>query len=107
MFIAPPDFSFLVSIDILVMTLLGGSGSLTGAIFGAVTYRLLLELLRPVGLWRFLVTPILLFFLILFKPTGLYGQREPWILRDHWVDEPIVSRRRGPREREQSGTLSP
>ena len=61
MFIAPPDFSYLVSIDILVMTLLGGSGSLFGAILGAVTYRVVLELLRPLGVWRMLVTPVLLF----------------------------------------------
>lgn len=88
MFIAPRDFSIVVSFEILVMTLLGGSGSLMGAVLGAVSYRLLLELLRPLGLVRLLVTPVLIFLIILLKPAGLYGQREPWLLRAHWPDVP-------------------
>lgn len=88
MFIAPRDFSIVVSFEILVMTLLGGSGSLMGAVLGAVSYRLLLELLRPLGFARLLVTPVLIFLIILLKPGGLYGQREPWILRAHWPSVP-------------------
>ena len=106
MFIAPPDFSYLVSIDILVMTLLGGSGSLFGAILGAVTYRVVLELLRPLGVWRMLVTPVLLFIIIMVKPTGLYGQREPRIFRDRWGDGPIVPGRRVLGVTEGNGTAS-
>jgi branched-chain amino acid transport system permease protein len=104
--IAPANFTIYTSVEILVMTLLGGTGSLVGAGLGAVVLRLILEVLRPLGLWRVLIAPVLVLLIIIFRPIGLYGLREPGFLCDHWVDEPLTSRRRKLREAREIGSSS-
>ncbi len=78
----PSDFSFVRSIEVVVMLVLGGLGSLTGAIVGAVSLTILPELLRPVekqlgvaGI-RMVVYSLVLIVLMLFRPQGIFGQRE-------------------------------
>jgi len=88
-FIAPQSFTFFISIDILAMSLLGGTGSLMGAALGAVGLRFLYEAFRPFGLWRLVVAPMVLVVVMIFRPIGLYGLKEPWFLRPHWNDEPV------------------
>ena len=43
----------------LVMVYLGGVGSLTGSLLGAAIFTVLLEVLRPLGLWRWVVGPLM------------------------------------------------
>ncbi len=75
-FINPRSFSILKSTDMLVMVYLGGVGSLTGSLLGAAIFTLLLEALRPLGLWRWVLGPLLLVLLMIFRPRGLMGFKE-------------------------------
>ncbi len=75
-FINPRSFSILKSTDVLVMVYLGGIGSLGGSILGATVYTVLLELLRPLQVWRWVVGPLLLVLLMIFRPRGIMGMRE-------------------------------
>ena len=75
-YIHPSSFSILKSTDILVMLYLGGMGSLGGSIIGAAIFTLLLEVLRFMGLWRWVVGPLLLVILMIARPGGIMGRRE-------------------------------
>ena len=79
-FINPRSFSILKSTDMLVMVYLGGMGSLTGSLLGATLFTLVLEFLRPLGLWRWVVGPLLLVLLMIFRPRGIMGFKDPvWL----------------------------
>jgi len=75
-FINPRTFSLVKSTDILLMLYLGGSGSLFGSILGASIWTILLEVLRFLGIWRFVVAPLLLIALMIFRPLGIMGGKE-------------------------------
>jgi branched-chain amino acid transport system permease protein len=60
----------------LVMVYLGGVGSLAGSLLGATIFTVSLELLRPLGIWRWVVGPLLLVLLMIFRPQGIMGLRE-------------------------------
>jgi len=79
-FINPRSFSILKSTDMLVMVYLGGMGSLTGSLLGATLFTLVLEFLRPLGLWRWVLGPLLLVLLMIFRPRGIMGFKDPgWL----------------------------
>ena len=80
-FINPRSFSILKSTDMLVMVYLGGVGSLTGSLLGAAIFTMLMELLRFLGIWRWVVGPLLLVLLMIFRPQGLMGFKEARWLR--------------------------
>ena len=75
-FINPQSFSILKSTDMLVMVYLGGVGSLTGSLLGAAIFTVLLELLRPLGIWRWVVGPLMLVLLMIYRPQGVMGFKE-------------------------------
>ncbi len=75
-FINPRSFAIQKSTDILVMVYLGGIGSIFGSVLGATVYTVLLELLRPLGVWRWVVGPIMLVVLMICRPTGIMGLKE-------------------------------
>ncbi|MBF0503135.1 MAG: branched-chain amino acid ABC transporter permease [Candidatus Riflebacteria bacterium] len=75
-FINPRTFSVLKSTDVLVMLYLGGAGTMGGPVLGAIVYTIALELLRFLGIWRFVVTPLLLILLMILRPTGIVGGHE-------------------------------
>lgn len=75
-FIHPSSFTYIRTTDILVMLYLGGMGSLSGSILGASTLTLLLEFLRPLGVWRMVVNPLILIIVMLTRPFGIMGNRE-------------------------------
>jgi branched-chain amino acid transport system permease protein len=75
-FISPRVFDILKSTDVLIMVYLGGIGSLAGSILGATIYTVLLEVLRPLGMWRMVLMPLMLVLLMLFRPRGIMGLRE-------------------------------
>jgi branched-chain amino acid transport system permease protein len=75
-FINPRSFSILKSTDMLVMVYLGGVGSLAGSLLGATIFTVLMEILRPLGLWRWVLGPLLLVLLMIFRPRGIMGLRE-------------------------------
>lgn len=74
--IQPAQFNFLKSFDILVMIVLGGLGSLTGSILGAIVMTFISALLSGLSEWRMIITAILMILLMLFRPMGLMGTKE-------------------------------
>jgi branched-chain amino acid transport system permease protein len=74
--IRPDDFKFDRSIDMLVMIIVGGLGSVTGAVVGAFFVGVTLELTRDLSQYRLVVYALLLILLMLFRPQGLLGTRE-------------------------------
>jgi branched-chain amino acid transport system permease protein len=75
-FINPRTFSLVKSTDILLMLYLGGSGTLIGSILGATIWTVLLEVLRFLGIWRFVVAPVALIVLMIYRPLGIMGGKE-------------------------------
>jgi len=76
----PQNLNFVKSIEVIVMIVLGGIGSITGAVFGATTLTILPEALRTFdqqfpGL-RMVLYALLLILLMIFRPQGLFGRRE-------------------------------
>jgi branched-chain amino acid transport system permease protein len=75
-FISPRAFDIIKSTDILIMVYLGGIGSIAGSILGATIYTVLLEVLRPMGIWRMVFMPLMLVLLMIFRPKGIMGLKE-------------------------------
>jgi branched-chain amino acid transport system permease protein len=75
-FINPRMFDIIKSTDILIMVYLGGIASIAGSIVGAVIYTILLEILRPLGVWRMVFMPLMLVLLMIYRPHGIMGLRE-------------------------------
>ncbi|HEX5657501.1 MAG TPA: branched-chain amino acid ABC transporter permease [Polyangiales bacterium] len=74
--IQPNDFKFDKSIDMVVMIILGGLGSVSGAVLGAFFVGLTLELTRDLSEYRLIAYALVLILLMLFRPQGLLGTRE-------------------------------
>ena len=74
--LTPDKFGFLFSIEILVMVVLGGLGSITGAIIAAVILTMLSEFLRDFSQFRYLIYSIILIILMIFRPKGIFGTKE-------------------------------
>lgn len=72
----PAKFDFNYSTELLVMVVLGGMGSITGSVVSATVLTILPELLRDFSSYRMLVYSIILIIVMLFKPSGLMGERE-------------------------------
>lgn len=70
------NFNFNKSIDILVMVVLGGMGSLTGSIVAAIGLTALPELLRSFSDYRMVIYSVVLVVVMIFKPSGLLGRYE-------------------------------
>ncbi len=70
-YLAPNDFTFWKSIEILIMVVIGGVGSLPGAILGAAVVVGLPEILREIGDYRMLVFGAILIATMLFGEGGL------------------------------------
>lgn len=84
----PNDFTFVRSFEIIIMVVLGGMGSITGSVLGAVVITFLPELLRqlPGGVYnyRLVIYAALLILIMLTRPQGILGQREfgfSWLKR--------------------------
>lgn len=79
-YISPGSFSFLISVQILIMAVLGGLGSMSGSILAAFILTILPELLRslPTGTVdiRMIVYPVILICMMIVRPQGLLGRLE-------------------------------
>lgn len=72
-FVSPPDIELTVSVEVLLMVILGGAGSLIGPFFGALIVVFMKNYLSIyVGRWLMILgaTYILT---VLFIPKGVYG----------------------------------
>ena len=87
-FLSTNDFQFIRSFEIIIMIVLGGMGSLTGAVLGAIVITIMPELLRQLpgdfSRYRLVVYSALLIVIMLTRPQGLLGTREfsfAWLRR--------------------------
>jgi len=71
--ITPDSFDFILSVMILAMVVLGGLGSVPGAILGAVVLGTLPELLRGFEQYRMLLFGLVMIFMMRLRPQGLLG----------------------------------
>jgi branched-chain amino acid transport system permease protein len=70
------SFGFVRSFEIVVFVVLGGLGSLSGAILAAAVLTAAPELLRGLGEWRMILYSVLLIATMILRPQGLLGSRE-------------------------------
>jgi branched-chain amino acid transport system permease protein len=75
-YINPGTFTIMKSTEVLVMVYLGGMGSLSGSVLSAIGLTLALELFRPLQVAKWVIVPLLLILLMLFRPEGILGHRE-------------------------------
>jgi branched-chain amino acid transport system permease protein len=98
-FVNPPTFSVLQSILILSMVVIGGMGSIPGAILGAVAVTLLPEMFREFNEYRYFVFGVALVAVMAFRPQGLWPSRRRTLeLRGGLAEDklPDVARAGGP-----------
>jgi len=72
-FVSPESFTFMESVLVLCMVILGGVGSIPGVILGSIILVMLPEMLREVQLYRMLALGSGLVLLMIFRPQGLMG----------------------------------
>jgi branched-chain amino acid transport system permease protein len=77
----PAGFNFVRSIEIVMMVVIGGSGSITGSILAAIILTLLPEYLRSLESWRLVIYALILILMMLIRPEGVFGNRELWLTR--------------------------
>jgi branched-chain amino acid transport system permease protein len=87
-FLSTNDFQFIRSFEIIIMIVMGGMGSLTGSVLGAIVITIMPELLRQLpgdfSRYRLVVYSALLILIMLTRPQGLLGTREfsvSWLKR--------------------------
>ena len=76
MYIHTNSFTFLKSIEIIVMIVIGGLGSITGSVLGGVLYIALTEFLRQFESYRMVTFSLMLILIMIFRPQGIMGRRE-------------------------------
>jgi len=85
--VTPKSYSVLLAFNLVVMVVIGGSGSIVGAIIAASAITALSESLRPaeesLGLYGLsqVIVALSLILVLYFRPQGLFGTREPELLR--------------------------
>ena len=91
--ISPENFGIMLSIQYLVMIVVGGAGSIYGAILGAVFMTLLPEAIRNAkhvlpesmaisGYFQMIIYGLTMLAFIVFEPRGLYGRWQ--IVKNYW-----------------------
>ena len=85
--LAPTEFTFLDSVRILMMVIVGGMGSIPGSVVGALLLVWLPEILRPIGDYRDLIYGAAVILIIIFMPGGLMEmlQRGATFLQRHFA----------------------
>ena len=80
-YLNPQSFDFNRSFEIIIMVVLGGMGSVSGAVFAAFFLTFLREVLRPLQAFtgydfRMIIYSLLLIILMLTRPNGFFGTKE-------------------------------
>ncbi|MCL6574197.1 MAG: branched-chain amino acid ABC transporter permease [Bacillus sp. (in: Bacteria)] len=74
--IQPTNFGFLKSFDILILVVLGGLGSMSGAVIAAILLTIISTFLSNYPEVRMVIYSLLLIVMMLFRPQGLLGTKE-------------------------------
>ena len=92
-YVNPGTFGIQNLAEVLAMVYFGGLNSVYGSIVGAVSISVLGEALRPLEIFKWIIIPLLLILVMVFRPTGVIA------FKDFNV-ESLLSPRRGPGEGE-------
>ena len=74
-YINPGTFGIQKLAEVLAMVYFGGLNSVVGSIVGAVSLSLLGEALRPLEIFKWIIIPLLLILVMIYRPTGLIAFR--------------------------------
>lgn len=73
--VTPGSFGIQQLAEILAMVYFGGLNSVVGSIVGAVSISMISEILKPLGLYKWIIIPLILILVMIFRPTGLVAFR--------------------------------
>lgn len=73
-FIKPDSFGFMKSIDILVIVVMGGLGSIRGSVISAIALSLVSLSLQGIPELRMVIYAVILFIMMVYKPQRLLGK---------------------------------
>lgn len=76
MYLHTNSFTFMKSIEVVIMVVLGGMGSITGSILAAIILTILPESLRILKDYRMVIYSFTLIVLMLTRPQGIFGVEE-------------------------------
>jgi branched-chain amino acid transport system permease protein len=74
MYLHPNSFLFTTSFYLIIMIVVGGLGSIEGAVVGAVLVTVILEVFRGFGAFRLVNFAIVLVLIMIYRPQGLVGK---------------------------------
>lgn len=80
-FVAPTSFSGLESVRLVMMVVIGGSGTLFGPILGTGLILLLPQAVRMDPTDSLIITGVILVLVVLFLPKGIFGSAQEWLQR--------------------------
>jgi branched-chain amino acid transport system permease protein len=75
-YINPGTFGLTKLAEVLAMVYFGGLNSVYGSIFGAVSLSLLSEALRPLEIFKWIIIPLMLILVMIYRPKGLIAFKE-------------------------------
>jgi branched-chain amino acid transport system permease protein len=70
-FVSPESFNIFVSVDFMIMVVVGGMGSIWGSLFGASLITLLPEWIEALETFKEIVHGLILVLILIFLPQGL------------------------------------
>ena len=76
MYLHTNSFTFMKSIEVVIMVVLGGMGSITGSILAAIIMTVLPEFLRILKDYRMVIYSFTVIVLMLTRPQGIFGVEE-------------------------------
>lgn len=74
--VVPKDFAFMTSVNVLIIVVLGGLGSMTGTVVASVVLGLLNMVLQDYSDIRMIIYALALILIMIFRPGGLMGTWE-------------------------------
>ncbi|WP_373110034.1 branched-chain amino acid ABC transporter permease [Streptococcus anginosus] len=74
--VVPKDYTFINSINVLIIVVFGGLGSMTGTVVAAIVLGILNMVLQNVASIRMIIYSLALILVMIFRPGGLLGTWE-------------------------------
>ena len=75
-YVNPGMFGLQNLAEVLAMLYFGGLNSVIGSIVGAVSFNVLSEALRPLEIYKWIIIPLLVILVMIFRPRGLMSFKE-------------------------------
>jgi branched-chain amino acid transport system permease protein len=74
----PKELGFMKSIDLVIIVVIGGMGSITGVVLGATILVVLPEVFRQFADYRMIAYALALIIVMILRPQGIMGVKELW-----------------------------